>query len=553
MLNNLEKYTDNIVELFPNGKQFRIIVDATVGKFKILCKRYTDLQDLIEAFSTIDQSAFFSRQYGYNRSQTISVVNKFGYFSFGLIFEILKYFKTLYGDLHSIAISQNTRLFIEEQLLPLKQYVKNINTDAFELANVSDDFGRNNELVRNGKNQYEFREYQSTAIEALIFNGLGRGLIELPTGAGKSFVIGNFIWNLHKNFNRNFKYLIFVPNKQLVEQFYKDLLDYGYDKHFLTKFTAGLKKHEQFNPSANIIIANRQYVFANKEKLPKIDVLICDEVHQIAPNSSSYEYVERSEAIVKIGCSGTIPREKYHRWMLLGIFSKIVYTEDIVSLQEKGYISKLKITLLKITDKNIEQDKNCLFNLHTERKYRADDPTCDIKFDDAFNAEIDYINKFYKDLYSPILEHVKGLNGNTLILFDRIEFGTNMFDLAKQTIEDKQIYYIDGRTDVAIREQNRNKLEQSTNNILFGQVSILSTGINIKRLNNIVFLFSGKSFSRVLQAIGRTLRLHNEKDYAQLVDVSFNFKYSHKHLLERLKIYRDSYNKKPDNIIKIEI
>ena len=154
MLNNLEKYTDNIVELFPNGKQFRIIVDATVGKFKILCKRYTDLQDLIEAFSTIDQSAFFSRQYGYNRSQTISVVNKFGYFSFGLIFEILKYFKTLYGDLHSIAISQNTRLFIEEQLLPLKQYVKNINTDAFELANVSDDFGRNNELIRNGKNQY---------------------------------------------------------------------------------------------------------------------------------------------------------------------------------------------------------------------------------------------------------------------------------------------------------------------------------------------------------------------------------------------------------------
>ena len=95
MLNNLEKYTDNIVELFPNGKQFRIIVDATVGKFKILCKRYTDLQDLIEAFSTIDQSAFFSRQYGYNRSQTISVVNKFGYFSFGLIFEILKYFKKL--------------------------------------------------------------------------------------------------------------------------------------------------------------------------------------------------------------------------------------------------------------------------------------------------------------------------------------------------------------------------------------------------------------------------------------------------------------------------
>lgn len=54
----------------------------------------------------------------------------------------------------------------------------------------------------------------------------------------------------------------------------------------------------------------------------------------------------------------------------------------------------------------------------------------------------------------------------------------------------------------------------------------MSTGVNIKRLTNLVFLTSTKSFSRVIQSIGRTLRLHESKASAHLIDVSFNFKYS---------------------------
>ena len=93
--------------------------------------------------------------------------------------------------------------------------------------------------------------------------GYGKGLIEIPTAGGKSFILANFIWNILKTVNRTYKTLILVPNKQLVEQFYKDLIDYGYSKYELTKFTAGLKKYEQFNKDAKIIIANRQYLFKN--------------------------------------------------------------------------------------------------------------------------------------------------------------------------------------------------------------------------------------------------------------------------------------------------
>ena len=66
-------------------------------------------------------------------------------------------------------------------------------------------------------------------------------------------------------------------------------------------------------------------------------------------------------------------------------------------------------------------------------------------------------------------------------------------------------------------------------------------------------MVSTKSFSRVLQSIGRTLRLHKDKDKANLYDISFNFKYSQRHLRERLEIYRSMYGKKPDVIKEFEI
>lgn len=55
------------------------------------------------------------------------------------------------------------------------------------------------------------------------------------------------------------------------------------------------------------------------------------------------------------------------------MFSRIVYTEDIVNLQDAGYISKLKITLLKIVDTVVEGDRNCLFHMNSLKKYKPDE------------------------------------------------------------------------------------------------------------------------------------------------------------------------------------
>lgn len=91
-----------------------------------------------------------------------------------------------------------------------------MNATDWKIANISDDTGRNAERRREGKPEYVFRDYQENSVKQLLLKGYGRGLIEIPTAGGKSFILANFCWNLHKQYDRNLKYLILVPNKQLV-------------------------------------------------------------------------------------------------------------------------------------------------------------------------------------------------------------------------------------------------------------------------------------------------------------------------------------------------
>lgn len=109
------------------------------------------------------------------------------------------------------------------------------------------------------------------------------------------------------------------------------------------------KKHLEDWKTAEIVVANRQYVFKHADELPEFEALICDEAHTCVAESTA-AFVERLPAKIKIGCSGTLPREKHLAWQLEGMFGRTVSVEEITDLQKAGFISKLKITLLQITD-----------------------------------------------------------------------------------------------------------------------------------------------------------------------------------------------------------
>ena len=66
---------------------------------------------------------------------------------------------------------------------------------------------------------------------------------------------------------------------------------------------------------------------------------------------------------------------------------------------------------------------------------------------------------------------------------------------------------------------------------------IFSTGINIPNLHNIIFASIGKAKIKIMQSIGRVLRLHHTKSIATIFDIADNTRYGKKHVEERKKLY----------------
>ena len=59
----------------------------------------------------------------------------------------------------------------------------------------------------------------------------------------------------------------------------------------------------------------------------------------------------------------------------------------------------------------------------------------------------------------------------------------------------------------------------------------------IKNLHNIIFANAGKAKIRLLQSIGRGLRLHPSKEKLMLIDLADQLYYGKKHFDKRLEIY----------------
>jgi superfamily II DNA or RNA helicase len=135
---------------------------------------------------------------------------------------------------------------------------------------------------------------------------------------------------------------------------------------------------------------------------------------------------------------------------------------------------------------------------------------------------------------------------NNLILFDLVEkHGKILEPLLRK--EDRQLHFIYGGTKGDEREEIRHLVENDPikqHNIL-ASYGVFSTGVNLKKLDNVIFASGSKSEIKVLQSIGRTLRKGNDADTATLYDISDDLtsgsftNYTIQHFRKRIEIYSD--------------
>ena len=135
-------------------------------------------------------------------------------------------------------------------------------------------------------------------------------------------------------------------------------------------------------------------------------------------------------------------------------------------------------------------------------------------------------------------------NQNNLILFDLVEkHGKVLAPLLEK--EGRELHFIYGATKGEERERIRHLVENDPlkqHNIL-ASYGVFSTGVNIKRLDNVIFASSSKSEIKVLQSIGRSLRKAEDSQNAVLYDIADDLSigsyenYTLKHFKQRIEIY----------------
>jgi superfamily II DNA or RNA helicase len=313
-----------------------------------------------------------------------------------------------------------------------------------------------------------------------------------------------------------------VPTTSLVEQLTNDFKEYGMDaENLVHKIYSGKDKIT----NKRIIISTWQSIY----KLPrqwfaKFGVIFGDECHGFKSKSLMSIMNKATEAEYRYGTTGTLDGSQTHELALQGLFGSIYRVTSTKSLQDNDTLAKLAI-------------KRVVLN-YSEEERRS-------KTGLAYMDEISYLvgntsrNRFITNLAA-------SLNGNTLVLFQRVEqHGKVLFDLIDRKVEEnRKVFFVAGETDTTDREAIRGIVEKQKDSITVASLGTFSTGINIRNLHNIIFASPSKSQIRVLQSIGRGLRKSDDGRVTELYDISDDLSwktkknYSLLHSFERLKMYQ---------------
>ena len=359
--------------------------------------------------------------------------------------------------------------------------------------------------------RYEPRPYQIQGVfDALKYN---RKLLISPTASGKSLMIYTITrYMVDKGHN----VLLVVPTTSLVEQMYKDFIDYGWNSdENCHRIYAGKDK----DTDKPVTITTWQSIYKLEHSFFKrYGCVIGDEAHLFKSKSLIKIMTKLHDAKYRFGFTGTLDGTQTHKWVLEGLFGpayKIIRTDELIS---KGHLAKLNIKIILIK--------------HDPQKF------------DTYEDEVQFIiqnerrNNFIKKL-------TLDLKGNTLLLYSRVEtHGEILFNMINNDTE-RKVFFVHGGVAAQEREDIRKITEEESNAIIVASYGTFSTGINIKSLHNVIFASPSKSRVRNLQSIGRVLRKGKNKTKATLYDIADETTYKSQknytlnHLIERVKIYNE--------------
>jgi superfamily II DNA or RNA helicase len=370
------------------------------------------------------------------------------------------------------------------------------------------------------------RDYQVSAFAHAVRNR--RSILLSPTGSGKSLII----YLLLRHYIA--RTLIIVPTTSLVSQLATDFRDYGFDSdNDVHRIYSGQDKWSD----RWITISTWQSIYKlDKEFFKRFDLVIGDEVHLFTAKSLQSIMAKLDHCKYRFGLTGTLDGTKTHRYVLEGLFGPVKKVTTTAELIENKHLSNFRIKAI------------LLQYPPTVRQILSN---ADYQTEMDWLVKCEQRNTFIKNL-------ALSLKGNTLLLFQYVEkHGKILYDDLAKT--GRKVFYVAGSVDGEDREAIRKLVESEDNCIIVASYGTFSTGVNIKRLHNIIFGSPSKSRVRNLQSIGRALRTADDKEMATLYDIADDMTYKKKqnttlkHFAERIKIYNEEQFKYKTYTVKLEV
>lgn len=381
---------------------------------------------------------------------------------------------------------------------------------------------------------------QIEAVKHCLNNG--RAIIIAPTSMGKSYAIHGLAC-VHAKAKQ--RVLIIIDRAQLVEQLRTNLAEEYNGKAFFNYATI----YDKVNPTdADVFVTTWQSIYENDEAWFKnFDVLIGDEVHKFKAASLRTIIDKCGHINYRYGFTATLDNDSAtDRLTLKGMFGTPHRVATIKELIAAGIVTPpiVKAIIVEYSDDHRAQIANNKTKMVSGRAVKKD-PT------EQFRDEIEFIEE-----YVPRLEFIRKLDskldGNTLIAFRREKHGQAILNYVRD-----DAFFVSSTVKVDKRLQISEKIDQMDDATAVVSIGTFSTGINIKKINNIIIACQIQSKITVPQLIGRGMRKHDSKSAVYIYDLGDDLTWkgkentSFKHFKERLQIYAEAGFKIEISKIKI--
>ena len=367
--------------------------------------------------------------------------------------------------------------------------------ERFQLETVPDDFCISEEKQARAYQVETINKVMSNKIQDVPFT---RGIIHIATNGGKTVIAEGILKQLYSQLLEKNGYFLFVTHsKEIARQARKSIQQ---DLRIPVGFI-GDGQWDVKPVTIAIVTTLYRRMKDNKDEWlelkNKVLGFIADETHHASSDSWYSVFSELPNASIRLGLTGTIDESKPVQEMkLYACTGSVINKVSNDFLIQHGYSAKPRCILFKVTSPELG----------------------DMDYIDAYQYGIVENRERNQYIYD-ICEKETSAGNKVLILVEHLEHGDEIEEALKPLNQhyNRQVYFTNGQLSSDLREELLDKMRGGQLDVLISS-NILDEGIDISGINAVIYARGMKSMRKILQGIGRGLRLKKDNNVLRFYD-----------------------------------